>query len=135
MMFLVDQPVCDRPIGVDATVAQEGPVAANVFQCFQIHIADENLLAVVRGFGEHSAEGIAEERSAPELESLAGGRLAANVAGFEADSVHDRDVDSVGNRVRALDGAPGIVLSDAKLGLLRRMPSDGRRVKENRRAL
>src|SRR5208282_4440594 len=37
--------------------------------------------------------------------------------------------------VRALNGAPGVVLGHSELGLLRRMPADRRWIKQNRRAL
>src|SRR5579872_3692472 len=135
MKFLVDQPACNRPVGVDAAVAQEGPVAAYVFERLHIHVADKDFLAIMRGFGEHATEGIAEERSAPKLESLARGRLAANVASLEADAIYDRDINAVGDRVGALDGAPGVVLRHAKFGLLRRVPADCCRIKKNLRAL
>src|SRR5208282_5014675 len=60
-ILLINQAVRDGRIGVDAAVAQEWPVAANVFQRFQIDVADQDFLTVVRGFGEHAAEWIAEK--------------------------------------------------------------------------
>src|SRR5450631_3382761 len=61
ILVSVDQPVSDGGVRVDAAVTQEWPVAANIFQRFQVNIADENFLAVVRRFREHAAEGIAEK--------------------------------------------------------------------------
>ena len=62
-------------------------------------------------------------------------RLAADIAGFEADAVHHADVDAVGDGVGALDGAPGVVLRRAELGLLGGMPADGGGIEQNARAL
>src|SRR3954469_22086200 len=69
--WLIDEPAGDRTVSVDAAVAQEGPVAANVFHLLGVDFADQDLLFVVRGFGKHHAEGIAEERTAPELKPRA----------------------------------------------------------------
>src|SRR5580700_10160186 len=87
------------------------------------------------GSGQDAAEGIAEERRAPELESLAGGGFAANVAGLEADAIYYRYVHAVGDGVGALNGAPGVVLRYAELGFLGGMPADRGGIKEHRRAL
>src|SRR5579862_6039562 len=104
--FLVDKPAGDGRVTVDAAIAQKRPVAANIFKRLKVDFADQDFLAVVGGFGQHAAEGIAEERSAPEFQTLAGSRLSADVAGFEADAIHNGDLNSVGNGVRALNGAP-----------------------------
>ena len=85
----------------------------------------------MRTFGEHAAEGIAEKRTSPEFEALAGHGIAADIASLEADAIHHADINAVRDRVRALDGAPGIMLRLSELGLLRGMPSDGCRIKEN----
>src|SRR5260370_38095490 len=87
------------------------------------------------GFGDDAAEGVGDERCAPEFESLAGGGLAADVAGFESDAVYDCHVDSVGDGVGALDRAPGVVLSDSEFGFLGGVPADSRRVEKYRCAL
>src|SRR5580693_2504402 len=125
----------DGSVAVDAAVTQERPVAANVFEVVQVHFAEQNFFLVVRGFGEHTAEGIAEERASPEFEAFAGHGIAADVAGFEADAIHYAYIDAVRDGVCSLDGAPGVVLRLAEFSLLRGMPSDGGGVEQNGRAL
>src|SRR6202020_1163704 len=66
---------------------------------------------------------------------MAGRRLSANVTCLEADAIHHRHVDSVCDSVSALNGAPGIVLDHAELGLLRGMPTDCSGIKKHRSAL
>jgi hypothetical protein len=68
----IEQTIGDRGVGVDSAVAEEGPVAADVLEGLQVDVADQNFFAVVRGFDEDSAEGIAEEGCAPKFESVAG---------------------------------------------------------------
>src|SRR6266478_9878891 len=133
--FFVNHAAGDGSVGVDAAIAQEGPIAANLFQMAQVNLAKQDFFFVMRCFCQHSTERIAEERSSPELESLAGSRIAADVAGLKAHSVHDTDIHPIGNRMRALNGAPGIVLCNAKLGLLRGMPPNGSWIEENGRSL
>src|SRR6266403_762734 len=101
----------------------------------QVNLAKQDFFFVMRCLCQHSTERIAEERSSPELESLAGSRIAADVARLKAHSVHDTDIHPIGNRMRALNGAPGIVLRNAKLGLLRGMPPNGSWIEENARSL
>src|SRR5580704_12452347 len=131
----IEQAIGDRRVGVDSAVAEEGPVAADVFEGLQVDVADQDFFAVVRGFGEDSSEGVAEKRCAPEFQSVAGGGLAADVAGFEAYAVDYCYVDSVGDGVGALNGAPGVVLGCAELGFLGGMPADRCGIEEDRRAL
>ena len=57
----IDQAIGNRRVGVDSAVAQERPVAANFLESFQVDFADQDFFAVVRGFGEDAAEGIAEK--------------------------------------------------------------------------
>src|SRR6202171_2749903 len=123
---MVEEALLDAAIRVDTAVAEEGPVAAHLFDARQIDLADQDLLLVGRRFDDDDAEGIAEEGSAPELE--------ARVA-LVADAVHRRDVDAVGDGVPALDRAPRVALGDAVLRFLVRVPADGRRVEDHRRAL
>src|SRR6202041_229563 len=66
---------------------------------------------------------------------MTGRRLSANVACLEADAIHHCYVASVCDRVSALNGAPGIVLDHAELGLLRGMPTDCSGIKKHRSAL
>src|ERR1700761_3260338 len=131
----VEESLHDGLVGVDAAVAQEGPVAARVFEQAQVDLADEDLFLVVRGLGNDAAEGIGEERSAPELEAGALPLVALQVAVLHAYAVDGGNKDSVGDGVAALDGLPGVILGLAELGLLRRVPADGGRVEEQVRAL
>src|ERR1039458_7023489 len=121
----------DGSVTVDAAVAQEGPVAANLLQLMQVYFAEQNFFLIVRSFGQHAPEGIAEERPSPEFEAFAGRGIAANVASLEADAIHHANINAVCDGVRPLDGAPGVVLRLAEFRLLRGMPSDGRGVKQN----
>ena len=61
--------------------------------------------------------------------------IAANVAGLEADAVRHRHVHTVGNRMRALNGTPRIVLCLAVLRFLVRMPADRRGIEQHVRSL
>src|SRR5262249_30525896 len=76
-------------------------------------------------------KGIAEKRAAPEVQPRAGRLIAANVAGLVADPIHDSDKHAVGNAVRTLDSAPGIMLRYAILFFLCGVPSDCSRVEKN----
>ena len=75
--------------------------------------------------GEDAAERVGDERVAEELDAVGAGFLLVSHA------VRRRDEDAVGDRVRALDGAPRILLRLAELRLLRRMPADRRRVEQD----
>src|ERR1019366_9476545 len=132
---LVDQALGDGSIRIDTPIAQERPIPPNIFERLQVDIADQDLLPVVRAFGEHAPERITKKRSAPELEPLAKRRLAPNVASFEANAIHDRHINAVRDRVSPLDRPPGIVLGHAELRLLCRMPSNCRRIEEYLRSL
>src|ERR1035437_2512287 len=97
----------------------------------QVHFAEQNFFLVVGSFGEHAAEGVAEKRPSPEFEAFARRGIAANVTSFKANAIHHADINAVRDRVRPLDGAPGIMLRLAEFSFLRGMPSDGRWVKQN----
>ena len=117
----------DRPVGVDAAIAQERPVAAHALDQRRIAPRDEHLF-VVAGLGDVAAERIGDERVAEEREAV-GARLV-----LVADAVGRRDVDAVGDRVRALDRPPRVDLRLAPFVLLGRVPADRRRVEEHLRA-
>ncbi len=105
-------------VGVDAAVAEEGPVAANLLLQLDVHLGEEDLFLVVAGLGDDAAEGIGDEGAAPELEARAVDCAAADVAVSWPTRLTDADVDAVGDGVGALDGEPGVVLRGAPLGLL-----------------
>ena len=131
---LLSKPLRDRPVGVDAAVAQKGPVAANLLLQLHVHGAQQDLFLVVRRLGQDAAKGIGQERAAPEIKSRARHLVAANVARLVAHAIDGADKNSVGNGVRPLDGEPGIVLCRAPLLLFRRMPANGGGVEDDVRA-
>src|ERR1019366_2372239 len=90
---------------------------------------------VMRRLSQYATKWIAEKRSAPEFKALARCGISLNVAGFKANAIDDAHINAIGNRVSALNRSPGVMLRDSKFGLLRRMPSDGRRIKQNARTL
>src|ERR1700687_4994998 len=97
----------------------------------RVAFAEQNFFLVVRSFREHAPEGIAEERASPKFEAFPRHRVAANVASFEAYAIHHANINSVRDRMRPLNGAPGVMLRVTEFGPLRGMPSDGRGVKKN----
>ncbi len=72
----------------------------------------------------HDAEGIGDERVAPEIEAALGRT-------FVAHAVHRDDEHAVGDRVRALDGLPGGELRRAVLSFFSRVPADRGRVEQD----
>src|SRR6266852_3208074 len=89
----IDQPAGDLGVAVDAAVAQEGPVAADVFQGVQVDFAYQNFFLVLRGFGDDFAEGVAEERASPKFQAVPGSGIAAHVTVFVSDAIYHRHVD------------------------------------------
>src|SRR5580658_4182253 len=121
----IDKAARDGRVGVDAAVAQERPVAARLFDVGKIDFADQDLFMFVRGLGNNASERVSQKAAAPELEARPIDAIAEDVAVLVAYAVDSRDVNAVGNCVRALDGLPGIVLRCAELVFLCRMPADG----------
>src|SRR6202007_3409349 len=80
-----------------------------------------------RSFGRHAAKRIENKQMSPEFET-------ALMRALEADAIHGRHEDSVGDGVRALNRAPGVELCRAEFLLFGRMPSDRRGIKKNVRA-
>ena len=78
----INHPVRNWCVAVDPAVAQKWPIAADLLQGAKINFSGQNLFFIVRAFGDHTTEGIAEERTAPEFEPSSGSGVAANVAGF-----------------------------------------------------
>ncbi len=127
----IEKALGDGRVGVDAAVAQEGPVAARVFKEREIDFAEEDFFRIVRGLGDDAAEGIGQKAAAPELEAGALGAIAEDVAILMTDAIDAGHVDAVGDGVRALDGLPCVVLRGAELVLLGRMPADGRGIEKD----
>jgi hypothetical protein len=53
--------VRDAGVAINAAVAQEWPIAADIFQVFQIALADQNFFLVVRSFHDDPSKRIAKE--------------------------------------------------------------------------
>ena len=66
---LVDEAFGDAGVGVDAAVAEEGPVLAGDFDEFGVEVGDEDLFFVVGGLGEDAAEGVGDEGATPKFET------------------------------------------------------------------
>jgi len=65
----VQKTLGDAAVGVNATVAEEGPVLARSFDFGGVEVCVENFFLVVRGLNEDAAEGIGDEAAAPELKA------------------------------------------------------------------
>src|SRR5579872_3929580 len=122
-------------VAVDAAVAQKRPVPANVFQFPQVALRQQDFLLVVGGFGQDASKGVAQEGASPKLQALARRAAAPDIAPLMSHPVDDAHKNAVGNGVRTLDGAPGIVLRGPELLFLLRMPADGGGIKQDIRPL
>jgi hypothetical protein len=99
----------DWLVGVNAAIAEEGPIAPGFFTERGIAFDDEDGFFVGGSFGENFAEGIGYERVAPEIQAGFG-------RSFEADAIDGRDVNAIGDGVCAMHCAPGVKLRGAELG-------------------
>src|SRR5436190_1229285 len=117
LAFLVDRAPSDVAEGIDATIAQEWPVAAHVFHPPPVAFDDQQFFRFVAGLLQYHAERIRHERPAPELEPAFGRALVA-------DAVDRGDKNAVGDRVAALHRLPGVVLGYAELNLLAGVPAN-----------
>jgi len=71
----IDHPSRDIAVGVNAAVAEEGPMAADFFQPFQIAGHDQGFFGLVIRALEEAAERIADEGRAPEFQTAVGRSL------------------------------------------------------------
>ena len=88
-------------IGVDAAVAEEGPIAAHVVHDFGIALGNEDLFVGGGGLGDDAAKGIGDKGVAPEFEAAFG-------SAFVARAVDGGDIDTVRDGVGTLHGAPSV---------------------------
>src|SRR5207248_7983439 len=86
---------------------------------------------VVGGLCQDHSERIAKERLAPKFQSSALYFVAADVARLVSHAVHHRNINSICDRVRALDSAPCIVLRRPVLLFLCRVAAYRGRVEEH----
>src|SRR5689334_4096703 len=118
---LIQEPVRNAAVAVNPAVAKKRPVAADILQVFQVTLTDQDFFFIMRGLNNDASKRVAEERASPEFKALALRAIAANVAELLAYSIHHADKNSVGDTVRALNGAPGVMLHDAEFGFFIRM--------------
>src|SRR5579883_3317369 len=121
---LPEIPLEDRLVRVDPPIAEEGPVATRILDHRRVTPGDQHLRVGPR-VGDDPAEGVAHEGVPEELEPIRP-RLR-----LVTDAVGRGDIDAVGDRVTALDGAPRLDLGGPVLRLLGRMPADRRRIEED----
>ncbi len=121
---LIEQTFGEAGVGVDAAVAEEGPVGAGDVHLGEVHGDDEDFLLFDAGLGEKLAGGAGDEALAPELDAVAASGF------FQADAIGDGDEAAVGDGVAALDEFPGAVLVGAVFGLF---PADASRWRWGRR--
>src|SRR4051812_38209841 len=114
----------DRGVGIDATIAEEGPVSARLLDEPRIAAGDEHRGIGAR-LGKDSAERIADEGVAEELQSVRA------LFRLESNAIGRSDEHAVGDGVRALDRAPRFHLGLAELRFLGRVPTDRRGVEKH----
>src|SRR5262249_16211627 len=131
---LINHPAGNGRIAVNPPVAQKRPVAADFFQSFQVHFTYKNFFFTVRGVSDDPPERIGQERSAPELESIPGRAVSANVPDLKPNAVYYPHINSVGNRMRPLNGPPRVMLCHAEFFFLHWVPPDCCGIKQKHRA-
>ena len=73
----IEKSLGDGRVSINAPVAQKRPVAARLFNQSQVDLAEQNLLRIVRGLGDHAAKRIGQKAAAPELEPRPRSAIAA----------------------------------------------------------
>src|SRR5205823_4533955 len=119
---LIQEPMRDASVAVNAAVAQERPVAAHVFKMLQITLADQDFFLIMRGFNDDPSKGIAQKRSAPESQALAFSAVAIDIAELMTYTIDHAHKNAVGNGVRTLNSPPGIMLHGAEFSFFVGMP-------------
>src|SRR5579871_5443502 len=89
----IEETLRDWAVSVNASITQEGPVAARVFKQSVVDLGDENLFFRMGILGYDTAKGIGEEAAAPEFKTWAFRAVAKNVALLMADAVDAGNVD------------------------------------------
>src|SRR5262245_58639341 len=99
----------------------------------RITINNHNLFLVATGAVEQATERIVDKRAAPEFDAplvLAASGFGTLGTGLKAHPVHRRHVATIGDGVASLNAFPCPLLGFTILGLLCRVPSDGRGIDE-----
>src|SRR5450759_2489616 len=121
---LADPPIEYRPVRIHPPVAQERPIATRLLDAPWIARRHQNRLFGAC-LGERAPKGIADERVTKELDAIGA------LLGLEAHAIRRGHEHAVGNGVRTLRRAPRIHLRLAPHCLLRRMPANGRGIKQD----
>src|SRR5262249_16235491 len=124
---LVDQAFGEVAVGVDAAVAEEGPMGSGLVDFAEVEFDKEGFFIFGAGFGQDFAGGAGNKALAPELDAIARDF-------FVTDAIGDSDVTTVGDGVAALDGFPRAVLF-LVLGFFGGVPADGGWIEKNLCAL
>src|SRR5947207_4740979 len=104
---LVDEPLLDARVGVDAAIAEERPVGAMFVDAVPFDFGRHDLFAIETAFRDDLAARRDDEALAPELDPIAaGGRFVAN-------AIDRGDVTAVRNGMAALHRFPGRILGRA----------------------
>src|SRR5882762_1483824 len=99
-----EKPVLDAAVRIGPPIAQKRPVTAHFFDPPDVDVCEHERL-VLRGFGDHHPERVADEGVSPELDP---GAFPAQP--LESDAIDCGDPAAVRNRMTALDRLPGIEL-------------------------
>ena len=127
---IVQEPLSESLIGVDASISQEWPIAPNVLDQAEIAFDDEDGLFVVRGSRQDPTEWVRHEGASPKTNSAARRALEP----FVTNPVGRNDEDSICDRMTALDGLPGVALVFVDGLAFIELPTDRRRKEENLRS-
>src|SRR5712691_1525467 len=100
-------------IGIDATVAEKWPVLPRLIDLAQVAFDHQHLILIRRSFGNYASEGIGDERLAPEVELA-----------FRSNAIDNHYINSVCNRMRALNRLPGGMLGLLHFLLFVRQPAN-----------
>ena len=119
---LIEQSLLDPAVGVDAAVAQEGPVGAVFVDPLPNHVGEDGFFAIDARLGQDLAARGDDDALAPGFDPVtAGGR-------FVADAVYCGDKAAVRDGVAALDRFPGRMLGVTVFRFLGGMPADRGRI-------
>src|SRR5262249_31822637 len=125
--LFVEPSIEDWSVGVNAAVAQEGPVLGGFFGTPPGAIDDGRFFFFAGGFWRNLPGGNGVKGRSPEFDSGIG-------RAFVTDAIHCGNVDPVRDRVGTLNRLPGIELRSAILRFFTWMPADCGWIKQNIRA-
>src|SRR2546422_5716874 len=128
--LLVNHPFRNILISVNPAIAQKRPVRALRVDLAEIAFCHQNGLFRDAGLRNDLSRRVGDEALPPELNAAP--RISVRRR-LMSDAVGDRDINAVGDGVRALDRLPRRMLALAVFGFLAGMPADRGRVEQNLR--